>query len=115
MFPLPPLSLLGHGGWQSGSRGTLVARTREAAGHDAKCPTLPGAAGRRVRFQHYIPQRACDVTIEHLREAALSQPDDVKPRSGHCHTGLLGCGVRWLERAVRDTRGSQDVQEVDTR
>lgn len=98
-----------------GSRGTLVARTREAAGHDAKRPTLPGAAGRRVRFRLYILQRACDVTIEHLREGAPSQSDDVKPSGGHCHTGLLGCGVRSLESAVRDTRGSQDVQEADTR
>lgn len=101
MFPLPPLFLFSGTealGWQLGSRGTLVARTREAAGNDAKHPTLPGAAGRRFRFRLYILQRAGDVTVEHLREGAASQFDDVKPISRWHDVCQLGCAIRSVGR-----------------
>lgn len=53
--------------WQLGSRGPLAAR--KGAGQDAQRPSLPGASGMLGRVQLYIPERACDLTIEHAQGA----------------------------------------------
>ena len=53
--------------WQLGSRGPLAAL--EAEGHDAQGPSLPGANGTAGSVQLYIPERACDLTIEHAQGA----------------------------------------------
>ena len=53
--------------WQLGSRGPLAAR--EATGQDAQRPSLPGASGIPGSVQLYIPERACDLTIEHAQGA----------------------------------------------
>lgn len=69
MVPLQTSSLLGTEAlsWQLGSRGPLAAW--EAEGHDALRPSLPGASGTVGSVQLYIPERACDLTIEHAQGA----------------------------------------------